>query len=102
MVGHIVKPDTSSLRILLISSTVHYHEMLSLPVVARAPSKLAGLSGIRGAVDEEEATALSNAELRFWVVAEEDGPDKAEPLPVADPFSSQGLGRGGIDEAMMQ
>lgn len=52
---------------------------------------------MRGAVDEDEATALSKAELRFWLV---EGPATAFPLPEA-PFSSHGLGLGGSDDAMV-
>jgi hypothetical protein len=64
------------------------------------PSKLDGLSGIRGAVDEEEATALSKAELRFWLFVVEEGPATALLLPEA-PFSSHGFGLGGSDDAML-
>jgi len=64
------------------------------------PSRLAGLSGMRGAVDEEEATALSNAELRFWLFVEEEGPATAL-LPPEAPCSSHGLGLGGSDDAIV-
>jgi hypothetical protein len=64
------------------------------------PSRLDGLSGIRGAVDEEEATALSKAELRFWLFVVEEGPATALLLEEA-PFSSHGLGLGGSDDAML-
>jgi hypothetical protein len=62
------------------------------------PSRLDGLSGIRGAVDEEEATALSKAELRFWLFVEEEGPATALLLPVVP---SHGLGLGGSDDAIL-
>jgi len=62
------------------------------------PSRLAGRSGIRGAVEDVEATALSNAELRFVV----EGPATAEPPVPDEPFSSHGLGRGGIDDDIEQ
>jgi len=68
--------------------------------VVMVPSRLDGLSGMRGAVDEEEATALSKAELRFWLLVEEEGPATALLLPEA-PFSSHGLGLGGSDDAML-
>jgi hypothetical protein len=75
---------------------------LDIPLVVIVPSRLDGLSGIRGAVEEEEATALSNAELRFWFVVEDEGPARAparaEPFAPEDPFSSHGFGRGGSDD----
>jgi hypothetical protein len=70
------------------------------PLVVIVPSKLEGLSGIRGAVDEEEATALSKAELRFWLFVVEEGPATALLLEEA-PFSSHGLGLGGSDDAIL-
>jgi hypothetical protein len=63
------------------------------------PSKLDGLSGIRGAVDEDEATALSKAELRFWLFVEEEGPATA--LLLAEAPFSHGLGLGGSDDAIL-